>query len=278
MTWRALALALVAGLAGCDHEVNPNLVDEALLRPLALPEDQRQMQEYMAQLPQGAYKEYRLDGVGKFYVDDDKDFIKRHVAENKAWEPWLVMAFEMYVKPGTTVIDAGAHIGVHTLSLARLVGPKGRVYAFEPQRKIYRELVFNLRLNGIENVVPLRYALGHTPGVVQMDPATTANEGSTKLGKGGDRVELRPLDSFAFRNVSLLKIDVEEFEDFLLEGAQLTIARNRPVIIIEIMGNHDPFNAPPDIKAKIEGTKSRLKAMGYEVAPIRGVDYLALPR
>ncbi len=272
---RSLALALLLALAACDWLGNPNQVDEVLLRPL-LPGEHERMRTYMEKLPEGAYREYQI-AIGKFYVDDDKDMIKSAIVRNLVWDRHLLELFPKYVKPGTTVVDAGAHIGVHTVPLARLVGSKGRVYAFEPQRKIYRELVFNLRLNGIDNVVPLRFALGHTTGVTEMNTAVPGNEGGTHVGAGGDRVELRTLDSFGLRNVSLIKIDVEHFEDYLLEGAQLTIARYRPVILIEIMGGHFYADATPQARARIDGTRARLEALGYKVSHIYAHDYLALP-
>jgi len=273
---RLIVLFAVASIAACDGAPNPNSVEQARLRPVLLKDDPADA-AYMAKLPEGLYKEYRVDGLGKFYIDDDQDFIKRFIKGNHVWEPHLVKLFEQHVKPGTTVIDAGAHIGTHTVTLARLAGPEGRVYSFEPQRKLYRELVFNLKLNELRNVVPLRFALGHTAAVVEMDPATEKNEGGTQLGKGGDKVELRTIDSFGFRNVSLMKIDVEQFEDFLLEGAQLTIALSRPVIVIEIMGGFDYKDAPPEIRARIDATRARLRGMGYKVSHITAYDYLALP-
>jgi FkbM family methyltransferase len=278
MSSRAATVALVLALAACDLIPNPNQVDEEVLRSLAPSSQQSELREYLTKLPDGVYKEYPLDPVGRFYVDDEKDYIKQFIVKNKVWEPWLLVQFAQHVKPGSTVIDAGAHVGVHTVTLAKLVGRRGRVYAFEPQRKLYRELVFNLRLNGIDNTVPLRYALGHTTGLTEMDPTVTGNEGGTHVGRGGDRVELRTLDSFAFRNVSLIKIDVEHHEDFLLEGAQLTIARSRPVIVAEILGGHDHDNPGPEAKAKIDATKARLESYGYKVRRIYGADYLALPQ
>lgn len=269
-----LSAALLAGLLAC--EPNPNVVDEALLRPL-LPGEEQSMREYLAKLPEGTYQEHSV-AIGKFYIDDDKDMIKSAIVRNLVWDQHLVELFPKYVKPGTTVIDAGAHIGVHTVPLARLVGSRGRVYAFEPQRKIYRELVYNLRLNKIENVVPLRYALGHTSGATEMNRADSSNEGATGVGQGGDRVEMRPLDSFGFRNVSLIKIDVEHFEDWVLEGAQLTILRNKPVILIEIMGGHFYDRSSPEIRARIDGTQARLKSLGYKVQHIYAHDYLAVPQ
>jgi FkbM family methyltransferase len=278
MSLRATTVALVLALAGCDLVPNPNQVDEELLRSLAPLAEQAELREYLAKLPDGVYKEYPLDPVGRFYVDNDQDFIKRLIVKNQVWEPWLLAQFAKHVRPGSTVIDAGAHIGVHTVTLAKLAGRRGRVYAFEPQRKIYRELVFNLRLNGLGNVVPLRYALGHTTATVEMDPILASNEGGTHVGRGGDRVEMRTLDSFGFRDVSLIKIDVEHHEDFMLEGAQLTIARSRPVILIEIVGGSNHDKPEPDVKKAIDATKARLESMGYKVQRIYGPDYVALPQ
>lgn len=282
MTTRILITALLALIVGCDsvaspQAVNPNLVDDALLRP-ALLDDRREMEGYLAALPSGVYKIYQVGTHGKFYLDEPKDVIKDGLRRGQVWEPDLERLFPKHVKPGTTVIDAGAHIGTHTLSLARAAGPEGRVYAFEPQKKIYRELVFNLRLNGTSNVVPMRFALGRSAGVIEMSPTLAGNEGGTAVGKGGDKAELRPLDSFGFRNLSFIKIDVEGFEDEVLEGARLTIARNRPVILIEIQGGHSLETAPPEIRAKIDGTRARLTGMGYKVEHLKGADYLAIPR
>ena len=54
--------------------------------------------------------------------------------------------------------------------MGRLIGPAGRVYAFEPQSKVFRELRHNMRLNGLDEVVvPLHYALGAENATVEMD-------------------------------------------------------------------------------------------------------------
>ena len=56
-------------------------------------------------------------------------------------------AIEKLVAPGSVVLDIGANIGAHTLNLGRLVGPKGKVYAFEPTTYAFRKLKRNLALN-----------------------------------------------------------------------------------------------------------------------------------
>ncbi|MGQ0653671.1 MAG: FkbM family methyltransferase [Betaproteobacteria bacterium] len=273
----ALALLVACGRAPAPGAQNPNAVDAALLRPLLL-DDAAQMSAYLSALPEAVYKVYEVAGVGKFHLDEVRDLIKDRLRRGEVWEADLQRLFSQHVKPDSTVIDAGAHIGAHTVVLARHAGPAGRVYAFEPQKKLYRELVFNLRLNGAANAVPLRFALGRGAGVIEMSPTVAGNEGSTGVGAGGDRAELRSVDSFGFRQVSFMKIDVEGFEDEVLEGARLTIARFRPAILIEIQGGHwFHESAPPEIRAKVAHTKKLLEGMGYKVDRLRGYDYLALP-
>ena len=50
-----------------------------------------------------------------------------------------------------------------------LIGPEGRVCAFEPQRKACRELRHNIELNGLANVTTLRYAVGTETRIVKMN-------------------------------------------------------------------------------------------------------------
>lgn len=101
--------------------------------------------------------------------------------------------FLQILKPGMTVVEAGANIGVHTLAIAQKVGPAGRVLAFEPQRSVFQILCANLALNGLEQVEPHWAALGKADGVIavpRLDSAQRQNFGGLSLGdtKSGDSV------------------------------------------------------------------------------------------
>jgi hypothetical protein len=75
-----------------------------------------------------------------------------------------------------------------------------------------------------------------------------------------------------------MKIDVENFEDFLLEGARETIARSLPVFVIEIQGNNEQILAVNGNKSeKIQSTIKKIQSLGYTVHHIDIDDYLALP-
>jgi FkbM family methyltransferase len=233
---------------------------------------------YVEAFPRKRYKIREVPGVGKFYVDDIEDGIKTWLHRGVVWEQHLIDLFRTHVRRGTIAIDAGAHVGTHTLTLSRLVGPRGRVLAFEPQRKLHRELVHNLRLNGIANVSAIRCALGDVIARVRMRAPVPGNEGGTAVGRGGDAVAMRTIDSLAVENISLMKIDVEGYEDQLIAGATRTLARQLPTLVIEIQGGHVYDTAPARVKRQIDNTRAALEKLGYEVQHIETHDYLATAR
>ena len=276
MLRRALGFLAIVLLAAC-READAPPPPEVATAPLVL-HDEAELEAYLADFPADQYRVYEVPGVGRFHIDDPNERIKKVIVEGRKWEEHIIEVLEEYVRPGSVALDVGAHIGTHTLTLSRLVGPSGRVYAFEPVKKTYRELRRNLALNGVTNVVPLRYAIGSGPAsVIEMNPIHPGEEGGTSVGHGGDRAELRSLDSFGFEQVSLIKIDVEGFELPVLDGAEDTIRRNRPVLIVEIMGGYDYETAPPEARLQIDVTRWRIAGLGYKVERVMKQDYLALP-
>src|SRR5579871_2985737 len=75
--------------------------------------------------------------------------------------------FRQLVRPGMTVVEAGANIGTHTLMLARACAP-GRLIAFEPQQRVFQLLCANLAANGLGNVTALPEAMGAAEGLAQL--------------------------------------------------------------------------------------------------------------
>jgi len=284
------AVAAVLGLllgSACDRGVPLSTVgsnspaafvrDVSALAPVVL-RDEAETARYVEAFPLTAYSLRPSEGVGLFYLDTTDDVIKAVLNEGRAWEPEIRDRLLQHIQPGTSVLDIGAHIGTHTVTMARGVGPHGHVFAFEPQIKLFRELQMNIRANQMGNVTPLRFALGEgDPQVVEMDADTGGNEGGIAVGLGGDRVELRTVDSFQFTNVSLIKIDAEGYEDHVLNGAVRTITSQRPVLIVEIMGGTDYAEATLEERAAIDRTQARMRRLGYTVTRVSMHDYLGVP-
>ncbi len=224
------------------------------------------------------YQIYHVYGLeADFYVDEGPDGIKSHLKQGIYWEGDIGNLIKSHVQEGTIAVDVGAHIGIHTITMSRKVGPQGAVIAFEPQKKIYAEHLENLKLNHCYNVVTFRKALGDAPKTIQMNSRDPTNEGGTPIGGGGDFAEMITLDSLNLQNVSLMKVDVESYEFFVFQGARETILRNKPVIIFEILGGYAYANSPPDIKEQFDKTIELVASYGYNVSLIYGNDYLALP-
>lgn len=160
--------------------------------------------------------------------------------------------------PARDSIDIGANKGVYTYWLAR---HSRHVFAYEPNPKMFKVLKAGTR--GENNVTVSDIALSDTSGeTVLRIPKTTkgySNQGASlnydKVGEayGEAPVEMRRLDDEGHDNVGLIKIDVEGHEFAVLEGAKETIARCRPVLVIEIEEQHnkrpilDSLNAVADM-------------------------------
>ncbi len=170
-----------------------------------------------------------------------------------------VTLFERLVTPGMVVVEAGANIGAHTLPLAKLVGDKGRVLAFEPQRAVFQILNANLAMNAIGNVHAYHEGLGAQAGSLRvpvMDYAEVNNVGGVALGaEGGDVVAIKPLDDYNLERLDFLKIDVEGMEIDVLKGADKSIAAFRPILYVE--------NDKIEEEGKSEALNSYILSLGY---------------
>ncbi|RAK52001.1 FkbM family methyltransferase [Phenylobacterium deserti] len=146
--------------------------------------------------------------------------------------------FKQLIKPGMTVVEIGANIGTHTVPMAKACAP-GRLYAFEPQQRVFQVLCGNLALNDVRNVLAYPEGCGEESGYATVPPIAyeqANNFGGISLSTDasrGVRVRITPLDELDLRKLDVLKIDVEGFEPKVLRGARETILRCRPVIYIE---------------------------------------------
>jgi FkbM family methyltransferase len=158
-------------------------------------------------------------------------------------------ALSKLVSPASLVLDVGANIGAHTLHLAQLVGPAGRVLAFEPTDFAFRKLRRNLDLNPS---LAARVELFHcfltaddgvsVPNDIYSSWPLVAEDGlhAKHLGREmkTDMAQARSLDSIlaehADRKVQLVKLDVDGFECDVLFGASSLLRDTRPIFVMEL--------------------------------------------
>lgn len=146
--------------------------------------------------------------------------------------------FQSIVQPGQLILEIGANIGSHTIYLSQLVGPTGRVLAFEPQRVLFQNLCANLALNSLTNVWSIQAAVGAEPGellVPFLDYSQGNNFGALELGgyAHGDPVPVITIDGLNLTHCMFIKIDVEGMEESVLRGGAQTLERLKPVLYVE---------------------------------------------
>lgn len=175
------------------------------------------------------------------------------------------------VRPGMTVFDVGANEGQMALAFARLVGPKGKVVAFEPAPECFAALRFNLALTGVQNVKSLQAALADSPGVVELlfyPEARTQNKLATVERSYRPQAPPRELEVAAVTldhvaktegMPDVLKIDVEGAAAAVLRGARDTLAAAAPIVYIELHG--------PEEQA---GVRDSLLSAGYSASRADG--------
>ena len=151
-----------------------------------------------------------------------------------------------YLKPGDTFVDVGANIGLFTLIASRLVGAGGKVIALEPCAKTFDKLAGNLALNRMNNAQCFQMALSDHSGRIHMNSSLDGYDAWNSMAPpiagsafATEMVNAVTWDDFARKQnlmgcVTMMKIDVEGWENHVLSGGTVTFSRpDAPVLQIE---------------------------------------------
>jgi FkbM family methyltransferase len=170
--------------------------------------------------------------------------------------------FAAAIPMGAIVFDVGAHAGFYTLLFSRLVGPTGRVVAFEPSPRNLKFLRSHIELNRVGNVDIIDAAAADYSGTGAFAERPSSYNGALDPS-GTTQVRMVRVDDLCASGEipppNFIKIDVEGTEDLVLAGARSAIAGARPTIFLATHGG--------DVDARCV---QLLDSMGYEVDPIPG--------
>lgn len=182
---------------------------------------------------------------------------------DKIWERREYEAFGG-PQPGDVVIDAGAHIGFFTMRASRIVGPNGLVIAIEPHPDSFELLWTNIKFNSLNNVLPIRAALGDEEGFAQLSLGekgrTLAHSMEMVRSRRHLRVPLITLDQLIEKlgiiHLNFMKIDVEGAEHKVLRGGKKVLSYENVRVAMEV----HPYE---NIKTNVINS---LRALKYKVA------------
>ncbi|MGE4063955.1 MAG: FkbM family methyltransferase [Rhodospirillaceae bacterium] len=219
-------------------------------------------------------------GTTKYILFRTHDYVGRVLRTKGRYEPELQAAASRLLEgiaPGV-VLDVGANIGTFAIPLAQKF-PAHRFECFEVQRVVHHQLCGNIVLNGLNN------ARAHDTGIsdaaaqievalpdygaernimgFSLDSEVRRHDYACVTVGETDVVSVAPLDSFAFNDVRLIKIDVEGLELKVLHGAKDTLARNRfPPLIFEA------WTQTPWYEQRRNELLSHVRSLGYEITEV----------
>lgn len=142
------------------------------------------------------------------------------------------------LRPGHVFVDVGASFGYYTVLAAGIVGPHGKVIAFEPEPTRFVFLKTNIKINRLSHVIAVNVAVSNINGEAYF---YINGEESSLYVRHGPRIRVRTvrldefLESIGINSVNMVKIDVEGAEMLVLEGAEKVFERSKNLrLIIEL--------------------------------------------
>jgi len=168
--------------------------------------------------------------------------MSNELAIKGTFEEFEVSLFSSLIKSGFTVFDIGANVGYYTLLAASKVGKLGQVYAFEPEQENFEILSKNLELNNCHNIRLMKYAVSDENSHITMnlsadnmgDHRTHKSENAIE-GRHSYQVEAVALDSLFKDEATLpdvIKMDIQGFEYFALQGMQKLIDKTSTLVLL----------------------------------------------
>ena len=231
-------------------------------------------------------------GLSKFFIICRKYYVLRFFPTPYSRTLWIEpdywnaqdYFFNSYIKKNDKIIDVGANIGTITLTCAMKTGLNGKVYSIEPNPIVFKYLQSNIKLNQLKNIKTYNNAIGDKKGAVAF--SVIHSDGQSKviekeflddpIVQQGRKIEvpITSIDNLELKELefSLMKIDVEGYEKFVLLGAKNTIKKVNCLYFEVIPKNYKKYGyAPKEIFDFLinEGFQLFIILEGNKITPIK---------
>ena len=177
--------------------------------------------------------------VGPILTHRDDIVVGHSIRTTKSWEPSEGRFLRSVLRPGMNAIDVGANIGYFTLLMSGLVGANGHVLAVEAEPDTFQLLRANIELNDLRNVSAVPVAAHRAAGLVTITRNPHNHGGSSAVHTWADwstaPVQAVRLDDVLNPDlpIDVVKIDIEGMDHAAVEGLERTLARWRPLFLVE---------------------------------------------
>lgn len=172
----------------------------------------------------------------KMFVDSRDTGMAPYFIMHGDFIPDEVNILRKILKPGMVFVDIGANIGYFSLIAAKLVGPAGKIFAFEPDENNFSLLQKNIEVNGYKNITAVKKAVSDKTGLAKFyleKENLCAHSLAPRENRDFMEVEIMSLDDyFKDKKIDVVKIDVEGMEPSVLSGMEKLIKSNESMAII----------------------------------------------
>lgn len=153
------------------------------------------------------------------------------------WDSNEKRVVEKLIQRDFKIVEVGANFGVYTLKMAELVGPRGKIYAFEANPHVSKYLKMSINMNSLSDIITVyEKAAGEREGEAYLSFGTANIGGGHLIANPTDssvKTSIVPLDKILLNEqIDVLKIDAEGYEGKILAGAKKIIERNPSLILI----------------------------------------------
>jgi FkbM family methyltransferase len=177
-------------------------------------------------------KEKYVDVLIIFMIESD--WSGGSILSGQVWEPHISKFFERNLTKDSILADVGSNYGWHSIKSSSLCK---EIYSFEPQKLIHDLQLSSITKNNISNIHLYNCGVGNINETKNMAPInyeSSVHIGDLSVGDGGEEIEIKTLDTIIPNGFDFIKIDVQGYEKFVLEGGINNLINHKPTIVIEV--------------------------------------------
>jgi hypothetical protein len=189
---------------------------------------------------------------GKISLLYNELYIGNEFKQGKYWDEDTLIKLREYINPNRNILEIGGHCGTSTLVYSTYLNDDKKIFVYEPQKKMYHLLIYNIYQNNLYNkIIPYNKGVFCYNGIGKMNNIDLdggggivtkryneendlpCNFGGIGLGNDGEQIYLTTIDSMGLDDIGFIHCDAQGAENFILSKGLELITKNRPVIYYE---------------------------------------------
>lgn len=189
---------------------------------------------------------------GKIALYSNETFIIKPFLYGQYWDENTLLKLKYFIPKDKNILEIGGHCGTSSIVYASFINDDKKVFVYEPQKKMYEVLKYNITINNLQNkIIPYNLGVFCYTGIGYMNDIDIdggggivskryneevnkpCNFGGIGLGTNGEQIELITVDDMHHQDIGIIHCDAQGSENFIFSTAIETIRKYRPVIFFE---------------------------------------------